>query len=134
MKLTMPCMVVAATALVFHSAMAAAPTYKDRLLQDITITMPPSELSIPDQVENDFWRCIASSFVETKVPLTDLTKLDALSAGQWNPKDALVRKYGEQLMAAMKNPKGSDWNDIMSFAQSLECPDTIQSFFDAYKG
>jgi hypothetical protein len=46
-------------------------------------------------------------------------------------KNELVRKYGEQLMSAMKNPSGSDSSGIMMFTESLGCPDTVESYFDA---
>jgi hypothetical protein len=134
MKFVLPCAAAAGACLAFASATAAAPTYKDRLMQDITITMAPIEPAIPDDLENDFWRCIASSFVEVKIPVDDLAELDRLSAGNWNPKNELVRKYGNQLMSAMKNPSGSDWGDIMMFAESLGCPETVEGYFDAYKG
>jgi hypothetical protein len=79
-------------------ALAAAGDYERALGADVARTMGKSDPSIPDDVEDAYWRCWARGFVATQVKLADVPKLDAGDA-------ELIKLWGGRAEKALLSPK-----------------------------
>jgi hypothetical protein len=110
---------------VWYQYAHAAPTYEQTLQAELAGSdLVGSAPNIPDDVEADYWRCYASAFVSTEVPLTDTAKLDkAVAAG--NTHDPLVRHYRDLLDDALAHVDGNV-NQTVQMGMDTICPDTLE--------